>query len=104
MSLMQIVDIADTAVMLPSAGAIAGWLIAGRAWRTAAYWCLMCGMGLRVVARSKSAFLRWPACIPSLAFKSLSAHTLRATVVIPVFFFVVLQRASFAWRRAGVGF
>lgn len=102
MSLSQIVDIADTAVMLPVAGAIAGWLIAGRAWKAAAYWCLMFCVGLGIVAMSKIAFLGWAASIPSLDFKALSGHALRATVVIPVLFFVVLQRVAFYWRAAGV--
>lgn len=104
MSLMQIIDIADTAVMLPLAGAIAAWLIAGRAWRMAAYWCLLFGAGLCVVALSKIAFLGWATGIPSLNFKALSGHTLRATVVLPVFFFVVLQRTRPCWRTAGVVF
>lgn len=102
MSPMQIIDIADTAVMLPLAGAIAGWLIAGRAWKAAAYWCVMFGAGLAVVALSKILFLGWAAGIPSLDFKALSGHTLRATVVMPVFFFVALQRAPFRWRATGV--
>lgn len=104
MSLMQIIDIADTAVMLPLAGAIAGWLIAGRAWRVAAYWCLLFSAGLCAVALSKIAFLGWAAGIPSLNFKALSGHTLRATVVLPVFFFVVMQRNTLGWRTAGVVF
>jgi hypothetical protein len=103
MPLTRIIDIADTAVMLPSAGAIAGWLIAGRAWKAAVYWCLMFSLGLGVVALSKIAFLGWAAGIPSLDFKALSGHALRATVVIPVLFFVVLHRASLPWRTAGVG-
>jgi membrane-associated phospholipid phosphatase len=102
MSLMQLIDVADTAVMLPLAGAIAGWLVAGRAWKLAASWCLMFGLGLSVVAMSKILFIGWAAGIPSLAFKALSGHTLRATVVLPVLAFVVLQKAPLRWRIAGL--
>lgn len=104
MPFTPIIDIADNAVMLPLAGAIAGWLIAGRAWRVAMCWCAMFGIGLFTVALSKILFLGWEAGIPSLHFKALSGHALRATVVMPVLFFVVLQRASPRWRTAGVVF
>lgn len=99
---MHLIDIADTAVMLPLAGAIAGWLVAGRAWKLAAYWCLLFGMGLSIVAVSKILFIGWAAGIPSLDFKALSGHTLRATVVLPVLSFVLLQRAPIRWRMAGL--
>jgi hypothetical protein len=104
MALAQIVDIGHTAVMLPMAGAIAAWLIAGRAWKTALCWCLMFAAGLSLVALSKIAFLGWEVGIPSLDFKALSGHALRATAVIPVLFFVVLQGTSISWRTAGVAF
>jgi membrane-associated phospholipid phosphatase len=99
---MHLIDIADTAVMLPLAGAIAGWLAAGRAWKLAAYWCLLFGMGLSIVAMSKILFIGWAAGIPALGFKALSGHTLRATVVLPVLSFVLLQRAPIRWRTAGL--
>jgi hypothetical protein len=104
MSPAQIVDVGHTAVMLPVAGAIAAWLIAGRAWKLALCWCVMFAAGLSIVAMSKIAFLGWQAGIPSLDFKALSGHALRATAVIPVLFFVVLQGASFSRRIAGVVF
>jgi hypothetical protein len=97
-----IIDIGHTAVMLPLAAAIATWLIAGRAWERALYWCLMAGAGLSLVALSKIAFLGWGAGIPSLEFKALSGHALCATAVIPVLFFVALHTASISWRTGGV--
>src|SRR4051794_4137900 len=102
MSLIQMIDVADTAVMLPMAGAIAGWLVAGRAWKAALYWSLMFGAALSIVALSKIAHLGWAAGIPSIDFSALSGHTLRATIVIPVFSFVVLQRAPLFWRAVGI--
>lgn len=100
----QIIDIGHTAVMLPVAGALAAWLIAGRARQLALYWCLMFAAGLSVVALSKIAFLGWEIEITSLGFEALSGHAFRATAVIPVFFFVVLQGTSICWRASGVVF
>lgn len=104
MSWKLIISLGHTAVMLPMAAAIAAWLIAGRAWKMALWWCLMFAAGLSVVALSKIAFLGWETGIPSLDFQALSGHALRATAVIPVLFFVVLQGTSNAWRKAGVVF
>lgn len=101
---MQIIDIADNAVMLPLAGAIAAWLIAGRAWKMAVCWCVLFSLGLSIVALSKILFLGWAAGIPSLDFKALSGHALRATVVMPVLLYVSLQGAPLWWRAAGVIF
>jgi hypothetical protein len=99
-----VIDIGHTAVMLPMAGAIAAWLIAGRAWKMALCWCVMFAAGLSLVALSKIAFLGWETGIPSLDFKALSGHALCSTAVIPVLFFVVLQGASTSWRTGGVVF
>jgi hypothetical protein len=100
----QIVDIAHTDVMLPVAGAIAAWLIAGRAWQQTLCWCLLFAAGLSVVALSKIAYLGWDTGIPALNFDALSGHAFRAAAVIPVFFFVVLHRASMSRRAGGVVF
>lgn len=102
--LAHIVDIAHTAVMIPVAGAIAAWLIAGRAWQRALCWCLLFATGLSIVALSKIAFLGWETAIPSLDFEALSGHAFRAAAVIPVLFFVVLQATSPSWRAKGVVF
>jgi hypothetical protein len=100
----EIIEIGHSAVMLPMAGAIAAWLIAGRAWKMALCWCVMFAAGLSLVALSKIAFLGWAVGIPSLDFKALSGHAFRATAVIPVLLFVVLQGTSVEWRTAGVIF
>src|SRR5205823_3726256 len=90
MSWMYIIDIGHTAVMVPAAGAIAVWLLSGRAWKLAVCWCLIFAAGLGLVALSKIAFLGWGLEIPSIGFKALSGHAWRATAVMPVFFFVLL--------------
>ncbi|HWJ96245.1 MAG TPA: hypothetical protein VNT33_16070, partial [Telluria sp.] len=102
MSWVQVVDIGHTAVMLPMAGALAAWMLAGRAWKMALCWCAMFGAGLLVVALSKIAYLGWQAGLPSLEFQALSGHALRATAVLPVACFLVLQGAPPSLRKAGI--
>jgi len=96
------IDIGHTAVMLPLAAAIAGSLMAGRAWKLALCWSSMFGTGLVLVALSKIAFLGWQTGLPALAFKALSGHVLCASAVLPVLCFVVLQGWSAALRWTGV--
>lgn len=98
----SIIDIGHTAIMLPLASAIACWLLAGRAWKRAMAWSVMFVAGVSLVAFSKVAFLGWATGIPSLGFKALSGHVLCASVVLPVFCHLVMQRASTGWRAAGV--
>jgi hypothetical protein len=99
---MHIIDIGHTAVMVPAAGAIAAWLLAARAWKQALWWCLIFAAGLGLVALSKIGFLGWGLELPEIGFKALSGHAWRATAVVPVLFFVVLQGAPVRWRTAGV--
>ena len=104
MSWMPVIDIGHTAVMVPTAGAIAVWLISGRAWKLASWWCLIFAAGLGLVALSKIAFLGWGLSVPPLGFKALSGHAWRTAAVLPVLFFVVLQRAPDNWRKRGFAF
>jgi hypothetical protein len=98
----QIVDLGHTAVMVPLAGAIAGWLLAARAWKAALYWCVLFAAGLGLVASSKIAFLGWGYGIPALEFQALSGHAFRVSAVIPVCLFLFLRRASSSLRMGGV--
>lgn len=98
----QVVDIGHTAIMLPAAGAAVAWMLAGRAWKMALYWSAMFSTGLAMVAMSKIAYLGWRAAIPALEFQALSGHALRATAVLPVCAFLVLQEAPRRVRTAGV--
>ena len=104
MSWMHVIDIGHTAVMVPTAGAIAVWLISGRAWKLASCWCLIFAAGLGLVALSKIAFLGWGVSVPPLGFKALSGHAWRAAAVLPVLFFVLLQGAPDIWRKRGFAF
>jgi hypothetical protein len=104
MSWMHVVDIGHTAVMVPMAGAIAVWLMSGRAWKLGACWCLIFAAGLGLVALSKIAFLGWGLSVPALGFKALSGHAWRTAAVLPVLFFVLLQGARDTWRKRGFAF
>jgi len=99
----NVIDIGHTELMFPLAAAVAAWLVAGRTWKLALYWCMMFAAGAGLVAMSKVIFLGWGMGIPSIGFKALSGHALCAAAVLPVFFFVALQYAGAAWRVAGVG-
>lgn len=61
----------------------------------------MFSFGMSVVALSKIAFLGWGVEIQSIGFKALSGHAFRATVVLPVFFFITLQDIPAQWRTLG---
>jgi len=100
-SSMSIIDVGHTAVMIPMAGAILVWLLTEGKWRLAFYWCFLFSFGLSVVALSKIAFLGWGVEMQSIGFKALSGHAFRATVVLPVFFFVILQDRPAYWRVTG---
>jgi len=97
-----IIDIGHTAVMFPLAAAIAAWLIAGRAWRMAVYWCGMFVAGIGLVALSKVVFLGWGAQIALLGFKALSGHTFCASAVLPTAVYVLLRESAPSWRMLGV--
>lgn len=101
---MHVIDVGHTAVMVPVAGAIAAWLILGRAWKLAACWCLVFAAGLGIVAASKIAYLGWGLELPAIGFKALSGHAWRAMAVLPVLFFLMLQHAYPRWRMHGLLF
>jgi hypothetical protein len=104
MSWMHVIDIGHTAVMVPTAGAIAVWLVSGRAWKLASCWCLIFAAGLGLVALSKIAFLGWGLTVSPLGFKALSGHAWRTAAVLPVLFYVLLQGAPDNWRKRGFVF
>jgi len=101
---MHIIDVGHTAVMVPVAGAIAAWLVLGRAWQLGIAWCLIFAAGLGVVAASKIAYLGWGLELPAIGFKAMSGHAWRTTAVLPVLLFVMLQHAPGHWRMRGALF
>ncbi|WP_245549204.1 phosphatase PAP2 family protein [Noviherbaspirillum massiliense] len=99
---MTITNLADTFVTVPAAIAIIIWLIAGRAWRMAFWWTLLFSFGLLLVAATKIAFVGWGIGIRSLDFTGISGHAMRASAVVPVLFYLMLQQSSLPKRAAGV--
>jgi len=78
--------------------AIAGWLLIEGEKRLALYWTLLFGGGLGVVVASKIAFIGWGLGLPALDFTGFSGHAMRATAVLPVLFYLILQKAP-SWMR-----
>ena len=102
LSWTKIIHLGDTAVMIPAAAAITAWLVIGRAWRTAMWWCLLFVLGIGLVAASKIAFLAWGVGIRSLDFNAFSGHAMLTTAVIPVISYLLLQRGPPIMRSLGV--
>ena len=99
---MKITSFGDITVMAPAAMAITAWLVIGRAWRMALWWCLLFATGMSLVVATKIAFIGWGIGIRSLDFTGFSGHSMRATAVIPVLFYLILQKAPPIARASGV--
>jgi membrane-associated phospholipid phosphatase len=101
-SWMKITSFGGITVMAPAALAITAWLVVERSWRMALWWCLLFTVGMSLVVATKIAFIGWGIGIRSLDFTGFSGHSMRATAVIPVLFYLILQKASPIARASGV--
>lgn len=101
-SWISITRLGGVNVMMPAAVAIGAWLVYGRAWRMALWWCLIFSTGLLLVVASKIAFIGWGIGIRSLDFTGFSGHSMCATAVIPVLFYLIFQKAPPLARASGV--
>lgn len=99
---MAITRVGGVNVMLPAAAAIAAWLGASRAWRMAAWWCLLFAAVLMVTVATKVSFIGWGVGIRSLDFTGVSGHAARAMAVVPTIFYLTLLQARRRARIAGV--
>jgi hypothetical protein len=97
----KLVNFGDSAIMIPAAAAITAWLVTGHAWRMALWWCLLFIAGVGLVIASKIVFLGWGSGIHSIDFKAFSGHAMRTTAVIPVMFYLLLQRSPPLMRVCG---
>ncbi len=97
-----ITKLGDAYLMAPAALAITMWLLIGDARRLAALWCLLFAASMGLVAVTKIAFMGWGIGIDSFDFTGFSGHSTSATAVIPVLFYLALQRAPGTLRRFGV--
>jgi membrane-associated phospholipid phosphatase len=98
----HITSLGDSVVTLPAAAAILLWLIAGNAWRMAFWWACLFAAGMVVVIATKLAFIGWGVASTALDFTGISGHATRATAVLPVIFYLVLQRFAAPVRHLGI--
>lgn len=98
----HITHFGDLTVTSLAAFAIAAWLLAEGEQRLAIWWSVLFAGGLAVVALTKMAFIGWGIGIHALDFTGFSGHCMRATTVIPVLFYLMLQRAPSPLRMWGV--
>jgi membrane-associated phospholipid phosphatase len=99
---MQISSFGSSIITLSAAAAIVLWLIAGRAWRMALWWCGLFALGLMLVMVTKVAFLGWGVGSGTLNFAGISGHSMRAAAVFPVIFYLALQKSPPSVRTSGV--
>lgn len=88
--------------MAPAAMIITAWLLLGRAWRLALWWIMLFTGGMVFVVATKIAFIGWGLGVQSLDFTGLSGHVMRATSIMPVLFYMLVQRYSPRIRNIGV--
>jgi hypothetical protein len=88
----KLFHLGDLSLTLPTGCAIAGWLLASRAWRAALGWSLMFGLALALVAATKVAFLGWATGLPALGYKAVSGHAAGFTATFPTLCWLLTQR------------
>jgi membrane-associated phospholipid phosphatase len=90
------------AVMVPITLALTFWLFFAFNARVAGFWLLLIGIAAAVVATTKIAFLGWGVGIHAVDFTGISGHTMLASAVFPVMFYLMLLPAPPLVRIAGV--
>jgi len=89
---LNITRFGDSIILFPAALVIAVWLMVGGLGRLAFYWCVLFGSAMAIVVASKLAFIGWGIGSESLDFTGISGHAARACAVVPVLFYLALQR------------
>jgi len=97
----DITNFGDITVTLLAATVIAAWLFIEDEKRLALWWSVLFGGAMGVVILTKMAFIGWGIGIRSLDFTGFSGHAMRVAAVMPVLFYLILQRARFSVRVAG---
>ena len=98
---LPVVQLGDLALTLPTAAAIAAWLVAWRAWRAAGAWCLLFALGMGLVGASEIAYMGWGGGWPAVSFKAASGHAAGVSAVFPMLFYLLLHDAGALLRAAG---
>lgn len=97
----HITHFGDITITACTALAIVGWLLVEGEKRLAVWWSLLFSGGLALVVASKIAFIGWGIGIPAIDFTGISGHATRAAAVMPVLFYLILQKAHPAVRAGG---
>jgi hypothetical protein len=95
----KLFHLGDLSLTLPAGSAIAGWLLAARAWRAALGWSLVFGLALALVAATKVAFMGWETGLPTLGYKAVSGHAAGFTAAFPTLCWLLAQRCAPPVRR-----
>jgi len=90
----KLFHLGDLSLTLPTGCAIAGWLLASRAWRAALGWSLVFGLALALVAATKVAFLGWATGVPALGYRAVSGHAAGFTAAFPTLCWLLTQRRT----------
>jgi len=92
----------DVTITSLAAAAIAAWLFIEDEKRLAIWWSALYAGGMGIVVATKMAFIGWGIGIPAIDFAGFSGHAMRSAAVMPVLFYLILQRTHMALRVGGV--
>lgn len=97
----DITHFGDLSITALAAFAIAAWLLAEGEQRLAFWWSLLFSFGMAIVVATKIAFIGWGVGIRAIDFAGFSGHAMRAAAVLPVLFYLMLEKAPRSLRAAG---
>lgn len=97
----EITHFGDLSITAFAALAIAAWLLAEGEQRLAFWWGMLFSVGMGIVVATKIAFIGWGIGIRAIDFAGFSGHAMRATAVLPVLFYLMLEKAPRSLRAAG---
>ncbi|MFC7518752.1 phosphatase PAP2 family protein [Herbaspirillum sp. GCM10030257] len=100
----EITRFGDVTITCFAALAIAAWLLAENENRLALCWSLLFATGMAVVVATKMAFIGWGIGIRAIDFTGFSGHAMRSTAVMPVLFYLMLEKAPRSVRGIGALF
>jgi hypothetical protein len=104
-AMLRVLHLGDLGVALPLGAALATWLLAAGAWRTALRWGACFGAAVVLVGGSKIAHLGWGTDFSMLEFKAISGHATLVGALYPFAAWVLLSRQGqvAAWTGLALG-
>ncbi|MDR3429415.1 phosphatase PAP2 family protein [Silvimonas sp.] len=82
----------DSALLLPVAVVLIGWMLYEQAWRCASIWVALFVPAMVLVVATKLAFLGWGIGIERLDFTGFSGHTTLSMAIYPALAVWIVQR------------